>query len=146
MRLTSFCTETHSDKHMHNAISVWLSNWMNYTKINTNYVQDKASKLQAVRIKGQMCCRTFCLWARTSRMMRTASIMPPSPTIMSGKLDTTVTISSSLCTLAAEASSIVTLCALKDRNIGNHTHIYSRCLRLFKKCFAKISKDTKVAL
>lgn len=42
-------------------------------------------------------------------MMKTMSKIPPSPTMMNGKLDTRVTISSSLWTLAADASSITTL-------------------------------------
>lgn len=59
--------------------------------------------------------RTFWLRARIMSPIKIASNRAPSPTIMRGKLDTTLTIVSSLMTLAADASSITTLYALKDK-------------------------------
>lgn len=54
-------------------------------------------------------CPTFCWRALIRRTMRTASMMAPRPTMMRGKLETTLVMVSSFCTLAADASSITTL-------------------------------------
>lgn len=53
---------------------------------------------------------TFCLRLLIKRTMKMASRSAPSPTMKSGKLGTRLEMSSSFCTLAADASSMVTLC------------------------------------